>query len=127
MTEATGESGYVSCWTGTDVMIMAVAEGSHAVRVAGLRVGLASDVHARSSGKALLPFGSLSRLETLLDRLSAGLASDLAGPAGEEHGAGLFRGPPTVERCLRAVLAMMDVAACGELYEVRAHSVRCSR
>ena len=35
MTEATGESGYVSCWTGTDVMIMAVAEGST------VRIGIA--------------------------------------------------------------------------------------
>src|SRR5882757_10110037 len=81
MTEATGESGYVSCWTGTDVMIMAVAEGSHAVRVAGLRVGLAGDVHARSSGKTLLAFGPLSRVARNLALLvpTAGISGLVVG------------------------------------------------
>ena len=68
VTQATGESGYVSCWTGDDVMIVAVAEGSHAVRVAGLQVGLAGDIHARSSGKCLLAFAPEARAERVLAR-----------------------------------------------------------
>jgi DNA-binding IclR family transcriptional regulator len=68
VTQATGESGYVSCWTGDDVMIVAVAEGSHAVRVAGLQVGLAGDIHARSSGKCLLAFAPEGRAERVLAR-----------------------------------------------------------
>jgi DNA-binding IclR family transcriptional regulator len=66
VTQETGESGYVSCWTGDDVMIVAVAEGSHAVRVAGLQVGLAGDIHARSSGKCLLAFAPEGHTERLL-------------------------------------------------------------
>jgi DNA-binding IclR family transcriptional regulator len=68
VTQATGESGYVSCWTGDDVMIVAVAEGSHAVRVAGLQVGLAGDIHARSSGKCLLAFAPEARAERVLTK-----------------------------------------------------------
>jgi DNA-binding IclR family transcriptional regulator len=68
VTQETGESGYVSCWTGDDVMIVAVAEGSHAVRVAGLRVGLAGDIHARSSGKCLLAFAPEARAERVLTK-----------------------------------------------------------
>jgi DNA-binding IclR family transcriptional regulator len=68
VTEETGESGYVSCWTGDDVMIVAVAEGSHAVRVAGLQVGRLGDIHARSSGKCLLAFTPEERAERLLTK-----------------------------------------------------------
>jgi DNA-binding IclR family transcriptional regulator len=68
VTQETGESGYVSCWTGDDVMIVAVAEGSHAVRVAGLQVGRVGDVHARSSGKCLLAFAPGERAERLLTK-----------------------------------------------------------
>ncbi|WP_067891591.1 IclR family transcriptional regulator [Actinomadura chibensis] len=68
--QATGESGYVSNWTGDDVVIAAVAEGDHAVRVAGLRVGLSGDVHARASGKCLLAFGPPARAANYLDTTS---------------------------------------------------------
>ncbi len=68
VTQETGESGYISCWTGDDVMIVAVSEGSHAVRVAGLQVGLAGDIHARSSGKCLLAFAPEDRVERVLTR-----------------------------------------------------------
>ncbi len=68
VTQETGESGYVSCWTGDDVMIVAVAEGSHAVRVAGLQVGRVGDIHARSSGKCLLAFATEERAERLLTK-----------------------------------------------------------
>ena len=66
VTEETGESGYVSCWAGDDVMIIAVAEGRHAIRVAALQIGRAGDIHARSSGKCLLAFAPQGQAERLL-------------------------------------------------------------
>ena len=63
--DATGESAYLSGWQNGSVTIVAVEEGSHAVRVADLRVGLSGDIHARASGKALLAFGSESQLEQI--------------------------------------------------------------
>lgn len=66
VTEQTGESGYASCWTGDDVMIIAVAEGNHAIRVAALQIGRAGDIHARSSGKCLLAFAPHDHAERLL-------------------------------------------------------------
>jgi len=66
VTEETGESGYASCWTGDDVMIIAVAEGNHAIRVAALQIGRAGDIHARSSGKCLLAFAPQDQAERLL-------------------------------------------------------------
>lgn len=61
--EVTGESAYLSAWQNGSVTVVAVEEGSHAVRVADLRVGVSGDTHARSSGKALLAFGPESRLQ----------------------------------------------------------------
>jgi DNA-binding IclR family transcriptional regulator len=61
--DATGESAYLSAWQGGTVTVVAVEEGSHAVRVADLRVGVSGDIHARASGKALLAFGPESQLE----------------------------------------------------------------
>jgi len=66
VTEETGESGYASCWAGDDVMIIAVAEGRHAIRVAALQIGRAGDIHARSSGKCLLAFAPQGQAERLL-------------------------------------------------------------
>lgn len=66
VTEQTGESGYASCWIGDDVMIIAVAEGNHAIRVAALQIGRAGDIHARSSGKCLLAFAPRDQAERLL-------------------------------------------------------------
>lgn len=66
VTEETGESGYVSCWRGDDVMIIAVAEGRHAIRVAALQIGRAGDIHARSSGKCLLAFAPQDQAERVL-------------------------------------------------------------
>src|SRR5262245_60235671 len=50
----TGETAFVACWDGADVVIAATTEGRHAVRVATLSVGSSGDGHARASGKALL-------------------------------------------------------------------------
>ena len=61
----TGETAYLSAWHDGDVTIVAIQEGSHAVRVADLRVGVSGDIHARASGKALLAY----RPQTSLDRI----------------------------------------------------------
>jgi DNA-binding IclR family transcriptional regulator len=54
LAEETGETAFVACWDGADVVIAATTEGRHAVRVASLSVGSSGDGHARASGKALL-------------------------------------------------------------------------
>ena len=64
---ATGETAYLSAWHDGDVTIVAIQEGSHAVRVAGLRVGMSGDLHARASGKALLAYGPPGAIERLGD------------------------------------------------------------
>jgi len=64
---ATGETAYLSAWHGGDVTIVAIQEGSHAVRVADLRIGLSGDIHARASGKALLAYGPPEAVERLGD------------------------------------------------------------
>src|SRR3712207_6618618 len=61
--EQTRETAYLSSWHNGSVIITAVEEGSHAVRVADLRIGVSGDIHARASGKALLAFGPKSQLE----------------------------------------------------------------
>jgi DNA-binding IclR family transcriptional regulator len=63
--EVTGESAYLSSWQNGSVSVVAVEEGSHAVRVADLRVGVSGDTHARASGKALLAFGPESQLQRI--------------------------------------------------------------
>jgi DNA-binding IclR family transcriptional regulator len=68
LAEGTRETAYACSWRGGDVHIDAVAEGSMAVRVAGINAGLAGCAHARASGKALLAHGPRSRLERLLER-----------------------------------------------------------
>jgi DNA-binding IclR family transcriptional regulator len=52
----TGETVYISGWIGGDVCIEAIAEGSQAVRVAGMYVGLRGHAYARASGRVLLAF-----------------------------------------------------------------------
>jgi len=66
MTDETGETGYVSCWTGDDVVLALAIEGSHAVRVAALHAGTRGDLHARASAKCLLAFGPESWLDHYL-------------------------------------------------------------
>lgn len=66
--EETGETACLCRWQQDDVVIIAVAEGSRAVRVAGIPVGLRGNAHARASGKALLAFGPSARRETYLCR-----------------------------------------------------------
>lgn len=66
MTGQTGETGYVSCWTGDDVVLALAIEGSHAVRVAVLHPGTRGDLHARAAAKCLLAFGPESWLDEYL-------------------------------------------------------------
>lgn len=99
----TGETVYISGWIGGDACVEAFAEGSHAVRVAGIYVGLRGHAYARASGRVLLAFGPRQRrnqylasvqfealtpntvtsreeIEAELDRIiEAGYALDLAG------------------------------------------------
>jgi DNA-binding IclR family transcriptional regulator len=64
----TGETAYISRWVGDEVMIVDVAEGTHAVRVAGVHVGLRGNSNARASGKVLLAFGPEERRRNYLSR-----------------------------------------------------------
>jgi IclR family transcriptional regulator, acetate operon repressor len=62
----TGETVYISGWIGGDVCIEAIAEGSQAVRVAGMYVGLRGHAYARASGRVLLAFSPAARREQYL-------------------------------------------------------------
>ena len=78
--QVTGETAYVSTWSHGDVSIVAVAEGTRAVRVAGVMVGLRGAAHARASGKVLLAFGPPSRvakyLQSPLEQLTPSTIAD---------------------------------------------------
>ncbi|MFF2844104.1 IclR family transcriptional regulator [Paenarthrobacter sp. NPDC057981] len=52
----TGETAYLGVWRNGGVQVIDRAEGSHAVRVVGLDVGFAEDMHARASAKLFLAF-----------------------------------------------------------------------
>jgi DNA-binding IclR family transcriptional regulator len=65
--DRTGESVYLSAWSDGDVTVVAVEDGTHAVRVADLRVGTHGNIHARSSGKALLAFQHDDAVRRLAD------------------------------------------------------------
>ncbi len=53
---STGETAYLASWRGDRIAVIASVEGRNAVRVSGVHVGIADDVHARASGKVLLAF-----------------------------------------------------------------------
>lgn len=61
-----GETAYLSAWRGTAISVLATAEGSHAVRVAGLSTGYSDHVYARASGKLLLAFAADALRESVL-------------------------------------------------------------
>ena len=62
LVESVGDTAYLSRWKQGDVVITAVAEGRHPVRVSGVHVGLRGHAYARASGKVLLAFGPPERL-----------------------------------------------------------------
>lgn len=53
---ATGETAYLSAYSGDAVVIQSVVEATQAVRVTGLNVGYSGSEHVRASGKAVLAF-----------------------------------------------------------------------
>lgn len=67
LAEATKETAYLTGWFRGDIRILATVEGSQAVRVAGLEVGLTGDVHARASAKVLLAFADDGQREAVLE------------------------------------------------------------
>jgi DNA-binding IclR family transcriptional regulator len=78
-----GETVYVSRWQHGDVTISAVVEGVHAVRVAGVYIGLRGHAYARASGKSLLAFGPDERLAyylaaTSLEALTPNTITDVS-------------------------------------------------
>lgn len=50
----TGETVYLSAWRHGEVVVLAVCEGHHPIKVAGPSVGFSGHAHARASGKVLL-------------------------------------------------------------------------
>lgn len=56
LSEQTQETAYLTRLVDDTVTIQSVVEGSHAVRVTGLRVGFSGSEHVRASGKAVLAY-----------------------------------------------------------------------
>jgi DNA-binding IclR family transcriptional regulator len=54
----TGESGYLSAFRGDELKVLYAIEGTHLLRVTGMAVGYARNLHARTSGRLLLAFAS---------------------------------------------------------------------
>lgn len=66
----TGETAYLSAWQGDRVVIEASVEGTEALRVAQLRPGFSSHMHARASAKLLIATASSSKRDRVLRTLS---------------------------------------------------------
>jgi len=64
---ATRETGYLVVWQDDDVVIQAIAEGSHQLRVGSLGIGYRGHAHARAAAKALLAYLEPARLDAYLD------------------------------------------------------------
>ncbi|HLH71000.1 MAG TPA: IclR family transcriptional regulator [Candidatus Dormibacteraeota bacterium] len=83
LSRATDETAYLAGWERGDVVLQAVVEGPHALRVTGLYPGLRGAAHARASGKAVLAYLSRGELETFLAEhpLTPLTASTITDPA----------------------------------------------
>jgi DNA-binding IclR family transcriptional regulator len=66
LVSATRETGYLVVWQDEDVVIQAIAEGSHQLRVGSLGVGYRGHAHARAAAKALLAHLEPARLDAYL-------------------------------------------------------------
>jgi IclR family acetate operon transcriptional repressor len=66
LAESTGETAYLSTWRDGEIEVVATAEGSHAVRVGGLKRGAYGHAHARASGKLLLALARTTQRERYL-------------------------------------------------------------
>ncbi|ARJ07692.1 transcriptional regulator [Cnuibacter physcomitrellae] len=62
----TGESCYLTQWRGDQIRVVAVVEGAHAVRVSGLVVGYAANIHARVGARVMLAFADAELREWAL-------------------------------------------------------------
>jgi IclR family acetate operon transcriptional repressor len=62
----TGETAYLASWQDEEVILQAVVEGAHPVRVTGLYVGTQGDTHCRASGKAVLAYLGRDALDRYL-------------------------------------------------------------
>ncbi|MCQ6272300.1 IclR family transcriptional regulator [Pseudarthrobacter sp. R1] len=65
----TGESVFLGVWRNSGVQVLDRAEGTHAVRVVGLDVGFAEDMHARASAKLFLAFAPKDLRDGVLERM----------------------------------------------------------
>jgi IclR family acetate operon transcriptional repressor len=68
LAQKTGETAYLTGWRSEEIEVLASAEGSHAVRVAGLKRGSQGNAHARASGKLLLATAPSALRELYLSR-----------------------------------------------------------
>ena len=66
---STGETAYLTAWRGGELRILAGVEGSRAVRVHDVHVGLYADAHARASGKLLLALAPPPQRDAYLAQL----------------------------------------------------------
>jgi DNA-binding IclR family transcriptional regulator len=66
ITEATGESAYLSAWRSGNPVVLAHLAGTHAVQVTNLRPGYRGAANARASGKVLLAFADAADRERYL-------------------------------------------------------------
>lgn len=67
LAELTHETTYAACFSDHSAVIVAVAEGTQAVRVANIYVGLRGSEYARASGKVLLAYMSDGELQDYLN------------------------------------------------------------
>lgn len=66
LADASAETAYLSTWRHGEAALLAIVEGSQAVRVAGLHLGYSGASHTRASGKVLLAFAAPGTLEAYL-------------------------------------------------------------
>lgn len=67
LAETTQETAYLTGWFRGEIRILDMLEGSQAVRVAGLEVGLVDGIHARASAKVLLAYIDEEHRSQILD------------------------------------------------------------
>ncbi|MGA8682238.1 MAG: IclR family transcriptional regulator [Acidimicrobiales bacterium] len=63
---STGETAYLAAWRGGDIRILAGVEGTRAVRVPDVQIGLYGHAHARATGKLLLALAPPSQRDEYL-------------------------------------------------------------
>ena len=69
LSEATGETTYLSAWQGDHVVILASIEGTELLRVPRLRPGFSDHMHARASAKLMLAVASKSHRDRVLEQM----------------------------------------------------------